>query len=155
MQFHPAEFEKDNDTNFHVDFVHAAAMLRAENYSIEGCDKHKTKLIAGKIIPAVATTTAMTTGLVCLEFIKVISREGRKIEDFKNSFINLALPLWLFSEPMPPIRNVDKVNPKPYTLTAWLDSVYDICILTVRRCCKPYAQRLFGFHSALCLVVRV
>lgn len=108
LVFHPAEFEKDNDMNFHVDFVHAAAMLRADNYSIEGCDKHKTKLIAGKIIPAVATTTAMTTGLVCLEFIKVLSREGRKIEDFKNAFINLALPLWLFSEPMPPIRNVDK-----------------------------------------------
>ena len=26
----------------------------------------------------------------------------------KNSFMNLALPLWLFSEPMPPLLNKDK-----------------------------------------------
>jgi len=26
----------------------------------------------------------------------------------KNSFMNLALPLWLFSEPLPPIYNKDK-----------------------------------------------
>lgn len=26
----------------------------------------------------------------------------------KNSFMNLAIPLWLFSEPLPPIQNKDK-----------------------------------------------
>ena len=26
----------------------------------------------------------------------------------KNSFMNLALPLWLFSEPLPPLQNKDK-----------------------------------------------
>ncbi|OEH77858.1 ubiquitin-activating enzyme e1 family protein [Cyclospora cayetanensis] len=110
LVFVPVSFEKDVEDNFHVAFVHAAAMLRAANYSIEGCDKHKTKLIAGRIIPAIATTTAMITGLVCLEAIKVLSREGRKLEDYKNAFINLALPLWLFSEPMPPLKSVDKAN---------------------------------------------
>lgn len=30
----PAEFEKDDDTNFHIDFIHAAANLRARNYTI-------------------------------------------------------------------------------------------------------------------------
>lgn len=110
MAFVPAEFEKDDDTNFHIDLVHAASSLRAQNYKIPCCDRHKTKIIAGRIIPAIATTTAMITGLVCTELIKTVTYKQRKLEDFKNAFVNLALPLWLFSEPMPPKRVVDKVT---------------------------------------------
>lgn len=95
----PIDFEKDDDTNFHMDFITACSNLRAENYDIPPADKHKSKLIAGRIIPAIATTTAMVVGFVCLELYK-LAQGHKNIELYKNGFVNLALPFFGFSEPI-------------------------------------------------------
>lgn len=100
------EFEKDDPTNFHIEQVASTSNLRARNYKIEEVDNFKVKLIAGKIIPAIATTTAMVVGAVGIEIIKNILK--LKNELYKNSFMNLAIPLWVFSDPLPPIEHEDK-----------------------------------------------
>lgn len=103
----PADFEKDDDSNFHIDFINATSNLRARNYKITECDRNKTKMIAGKIIPAIATTTAMITGAVTTEIVK-FTMGWNDITKFKNSFINLALPMFLFSEPDDVKKNKSK-----------------------------------------------
>jgi len=80
----------------------STANLRARNYKIKEAERFKIKMIAGKIIPAIATATAMVVGAVGLEFIKIVLK--KPISAMKNSFMNLALPLWLFSEPIPPTK---------------------------------------------------
>ncbi|KAL8544390.1 hypothetical protein ACS0TY_004797 [Phlomoides rotata] len=128
----PIQFEKDDDTNYHMDVIAALANMRARNYSIPEVDKLKAKFIAGRIIPAIATSTAMATGLVCLELYKVFDG-AHKVEDYRNTFANLALPLFSMAEPVPPKvikhqnlswtvwdRWIIKNNHTPRELIQWL-----------------------------------
>lgn len=119
-------FEKDDDTNYHIDYISSVANLRARNYNIEEVSRMKVKLIAGKIIPAIATTTAMIVGAVGFEIFKYVA--GKKIETFRNAFCNLAVPLWVFSEPLPAVKMKDKdydvnvlgpIKAIPNGFTAW------------------------------------
>ena len=127
-----SEFEKDDDSNFHIDFIHAASNLRARNYRITVADRQKAKMIAGKIIPAIATTTAMITGGVLVELYKRALEFD--VDKYRNCFINLALPLLVFSEPMPPNRTKSKdydpismgpVKAYPEGFTSWDKLVVD------------------------------
>lgn len=92
------EFEKDDNTNFHIDFITATSNNRAINYHIETANKYVTKGIAGKIIPALATTTSLVGGLVSFEFYKIVA--GIKdITKYKSSSINLADSFFCYFSP--------------------------------------------------------
>ncbi|XP_067417341.1 ubiquitin-like modifier-activating enzyme 7 [Emydura macquarii macquarii] len=97
----PIHFEKDDDTNGHVDFIMAASNLRAENYGIAPADWHKSKRVAGRIVPAIATTTAAVAGLACLELYKLVWGQ-QDLSSYRNSFLQLSEPLLLRMPPQSP-----------------------------------------------------
>jgi hypothetical protein len=93
------EFEKDEDANYHIDFMAALGNCRAINYKLEPMDWIQVKLKAGRIVPAMATTTAAIAGLQALELVKVV--QGARKEDYRNAFLNLAVPIMQSTEPGP------------------------------------------------------
>jgi ubiquitin-activating enzyme E1 len=109
----PLEFEKDDDTNFHIAYVAAVGNLRGSNYEMKQVTNHEAKMIAGKIIPAIATTTAVVAGLVGLELLKLVGG-NKKIESYKNGFLNLALNQFIPAEPVACAKQ--KYNETEWTL---------------------------------------
>lgn len=63
------------------------------------------------IILAIATITSLVMGLVCPEIYKLVIG-NKKIESYKNGFINLALPFSGFSERMHSTQT--KVGVEPF-----------------------------------------
>uniref|UniRef100_A0A8D2PXL2 E1 ubiquitin-activating enzyme n=1 Tax=Zosterops lateralis melanops TaxID=1220523 RepID=A0A8D2PXL2_ZOSLA len=79
-----AEEAQDNDV--HIDFITAASNLRAENYGISPAD---CKQIAGRIVPAIITTTAAVAGLACLEVYKLVWG-CQDLSCYRSSNVNLS-----------------------------------------------------------------
>jgi ubiquitin-activating enzyme E1 len=125
--------------------VAAVSNLRARNYSIPEADLHTSRGIAGKITPAIATTTAMVTAAICVELYKLLL--DKPIEQLKNTFSNLALPLFTSAEPDPPKSTKAKVNGKDWVWTA----VSTFAIARSWRATVPDAYVRHNRRSSLCL----
>ena len=82
------EFDKDDDSKGHVEFLYAFTNLRAENYDLEKCDISKVKMISGKIVPAIASTTAAIVGIVALQLYILKTKED--IKYLRNCYFDLA-----------------------------------------------------------------
>lgn len=82
------EFDKDDEDT--LDFVTAAANLRSSAFNIELKSKFDTKQMAGNIIPAIATTNAMTAALCNLQAYKVIKGEINRTRELFLSKANMV-----------------------------------------------------------------
>lgn len=108
-----ADFEKDDESNGHVAFVTAASNLRAMAYGIPPVDAMETRRVAGRIVPAMITTTGLVSALSCLELVKLL--KGLPLTMYRNAFVNLALPFFAFTVPMP-AAEVPSVHGKTHTI---------------------------------------
>jgi len=157
------EFEKDDDANFHIDYITAVANTRARNYRIKETSRHQCKIIAGKIIAALMTTTAMICGLVELEFYKLKLGLGFVNQDaFYNANINLAVAQFQFFQPDAAVRAEEKSVydpvmcmeekhvPYPPNWTSWDSLVVDLGrSLTVGEFVKEFARLFDGISVDL------
>lgn len=73
------------------------ANLRSRNYKLDEMDWINVKLKAGRIMPALSTTTSCIAALQTIELVKYI--KGCKVEAMRNAFINLAVPILQLGEP--------------------------------------------------------
>ncbi|KAH7080621.1 ubiquitin-activating enzyme E1 3 [Paraphoma chrysanthemicola] len=93
-------FDKDDvDT---LDFVVSSANLRSHIFGIETRSKFDIKQMAGNIIPAIATTNAMTAGLCVLQAFKVMRDQ---LDKAKFAFLTRSTERVIASE------SLQKPNP--------------------------------------------
>jgi ubiquitin-activating enzyme E1 len=151
------EFEKDDDSNFHVDFITACANARAWNYHIPLASRYQCKMIAGKIIPALATTTALITGLVSVEMIKLAM--GMEKDQFDGANINLANNTYALFEPPSVIKAVPHydevemcdIKPVPDGFTCWDKVVIKTSGLTVGQVVEQFPKFHHGVNVSMLL----
>lgn len=133
IDFTPAaeEFEKDDDTNYHIDYIHAHSNLRGAVYSIDPADRLKVKLFAGRIIPAIVTSTALICGYSGLEMYKVWADLG--FDSLREATVNLGTLMFTIQEPLPaPKWSYKGVDGSEVEFTLWDTKVVDVVGLTFK-----------------------
>ena len=104
------EFNKDDDSKGHVEFLYACTNLRAENYNISKCDISKVKIVAGNIIPAIASTTAAIVGIVAMQLYLLVQSDETK--NLRNcNYFDLAKNIICFEKVRMP-RYIQEENDK-------------------------------------------
>ena len=78
------------------------ANRRSRNYSLTPYTWIQTKLKAGRIMPALATTTTVISAFQSIQLIQVVKRSKL----VRNTFVNLAVPIIQISEPGPVVSTV-------------------------------------------------
>ncbi|KAI0070738.1 hypothetical protein K474DRAFT_1669734 [Panus rudis PR-1116 ss-1] len=93
-------FDKDDDDT--LDFVTAAANLRAAAYGIPGKSRWEVKEMAGNIIPAIATTNAIISGLIVLQAFHLLRKSYNSLRNVHVQF-----------KPTMPLSSITMSPPNP------------------------------------------
>jgi ubiquitin-activating enzyme E1 len=138
----PEKFEKNNDNNKHVFFINLCSNLRAKNYRITNSNEQQTKMIAGRIVPAIANTTAIITGFACLQLLTLLN--SHDISLVKNCYFNTTFNIYQINNPSNVIHTEDQEynplmdGPSIAIPKGW--TVWDIINLKGSMTCQEFVE---------------
>ncbi len=97
INFKPIQYEKDTNDINQINYISYTSNLRAKNYNINNLDKMKIKIIAGKIMPALITSTSSVAGLLALQLYVICQNSNCKtfrigIMDLSDNTLGLGIP---------------------------------------------------------------
>ena len=97
-QFHPKKYEKDTQDINEINYIYYSSILRAKNYDIKEESKIKIKIIAGKIMPSIITSTSAISGLLALQLYVICQKSNCRcfrtgVIDLSDNTLSLAIPL--------------------------------------------------------------
>lgn len=88
ITYNPIQYEKDTTDINQINYISYSSNLRAKNYNIVQLDKIKIKIIAGKIMPALITSTSSIAGLLALQLYVLC--QNRNCKTFRTGIIDLS-----------------------------------------------------------------
>lgn len=103
----------DKDDKHAMDFVAACANIRAQIFNIPRKSRFEVKSMAGNIIPAIATTNAITAGVVVMHAFRVLKGE---LDKCKSVYMRLRPNAR--NQLFVPDRTLNPPNPKCYVCAA-------------------------------------
>ncbi|KAL0586526.1 hypothetical protein ABG067_003913 [Albugo candida] len=133
---HLGIFEFDKDDSLAMEFITAAANLRAAVFNIPRVSFFNCKGIAGNIVPAIATTNAIVAGLQVLEAFRILQGHEPISQACHYTYCN---QMW---DSRGVLLNPVKLSPPNTSCLACSQHVTDLAIDTERTTLRQFISRV-------------
>ncbi|KAL7090995.1 hypothetical protein ACP275_12G077400 [Erythranthe tilingii] len=150
FRMHPIQFDKDGDRNYHMELVYSLASFRAKNFGIDSFKMCPARYFFRQTNSRVDASRPIASGLVCLELYKVIDGKD-KIESYRNTCVDIAVPSLSTSQPLPPTMT----QFKGINWTVWKlwelggDKMLEVLIHDLSKVGITVATVAFGHHRVI------